>query len=57
MELENIIRENTPTSGVYRYIAPKGFHFESHGINFGNIIWDGNKLSNPYTLEKDNEEI
>lgn len=57
MELENIIREDTPTSGVYRYIAPKGFHFESHGINFGNIIWDGNKLSNPYTIEKDNEEI
>lgn len=49
-------REETPYEGVYKYTAPQGYHFESFGTNYGNVIWGGKALDNPYVIVEDKEE-
>lgn len=55
----NIIGENYTReqiyNDVYRYIAEKGFHFESYGSNYGQIIYGGDELTNHYILRKDED--
>ena len=41
--------------GVFKYIAEKGFHFESYGSNYGQIIYGGDELTNRYILRKDKD--
>ena len=49
-------RKPTHYEGVYRYEAPEGKHWESCGVNYGKVIWDGMDLINPYVLVDDNNE-
>lgn len=49
-------RKPTHYKDVYRYEAPDGKHWESFGINYGKIIWDGIVLSNPYKIVDDKDE-
>lgn len=56
MESIGMLREPTQYEGVYKYTAPKGYHFQSFDTNFGRVIWGGYILDNPYMIEKDEEE-
>lgn len=53
----NIIGENYTReqiyNDVYRYIAETGYHFESYGSNYGQIIYGGDELTNHYIIKKD----
>lgn len=53
----NIIGENYTReqiyNDVYRYIAEDGYHFESYGSNYGQIIYGGDELTNHYIIKKD----
>ena len=49
-------RKPTHYEGVYRYEAPEGKHWESCGVNYGKIIWDGIYLNNPYIIVDDKDE-
>jgi len=55
----NIIGENFTTEdtccGVYKYIAEDGYHFESYGINYGQVIYGGKTLTKKYRIEKDED--
>lgn len=46
-------REKTQYEGVYKYKAPKGYHWQCMNDNFGKIVWGGKDLMNPYVLVKD----
>lgn len=48
-------RQETQYEGVYKYVCPSGYHFESFGVNYGNVIWGGKALDNPYVIVKDEE--
>lgn len=39
--------------GVFKYIAEDGYHFESYGSNYGQIIYGGDELVNHYIIKKD----
>lgn len=53
----NIIGENYTIeqiyNGVFKYIAEDGYHFESYGSNYGQIIYGGDELTNHYIIKKD----
>ena len=53
----NIIGENYTReqiyNGVFKYIAEDGYHFESYGSNYGQIIYGGDELTNHYIIKKD----
>lgn len=51
MNYENY-RESTQYQGVFKYIAPNGYVWESCGTLFGKIIYGGETLNNPYVLKK-----
>ena len=39
---------------LYIYKAPEGYHFSNEdGVNFGDLIYGGNKLRSSYKLVKD----
>ena len=46
-------RQNTQYEGVYKYIAPEGYHWQCENTNYGNVIWGGCSLYNNYALVKD----
>lgn len=50
-------RKPTQIEYLYTYTAPEGKHFESCGVNYGKIIYDGIDLLNPYKIvdDKDNK--
>lgn len=50
----NYIREEI-YNGVYRYICENGYHFESCGVSYGNVIYGGNVLMNPYVIKKNED--
>ena len=39
-------------NGVFKYIAEDGYYFESYGVNYGNIVYGGEVLTNHYILRK-----
>lgn len=47
-------RQETPYEGVYKYVAPEGYHWQCMSDDFGKVIWGGLNLYNPYVLVKDN---
>lgn len=47
-------RQETPYEGVYKYVAPEGYHWQCMSDDFGKVIWGGINLYNPYVLVKDN---
>lgn len=49
-------RKPTQYKGVYTYTAPEGKHWESCGVNYGKIIYDGIDLLNPYVLVDDKDK-
>ena len=49
-------RQPTQIEGLYTYTAPEGKHFESCGVNYGKIIYDGINLINPYKIVDDKDE-
>ena len=49
-------RKPTQIEYLYTYIAPEGKHWESCGVNYGKIIWDGIELMNPYVIVDDKNE-
>ena len=49
-------RKPTQYDGVYKYEAPEGKHFESCGVNYGKIIYDGIDLCNPYVIVDDKDK-
>lgn len=57
MDLPNVVRENTPYEGVYRYIAPGGYEFWCNSTNFGNEVWGMEKLTNKYSLKQINNIV
>lgn len=46
-------RQNTQYEGVYKYVAPCGYHWQCENTNYGNVIWGGCSLYNNYALVKD----
>lgn len=48
-------RQETPYEGVYKYVAPEGYHWQCMSDNFGKVIWGGINLYNPYVLQKDKD--
>lgn len=55
MDAIGMYRVPTQYEGVYKYIAPEGYHFQSFNTNFGRVIWGGYILDNPYMMVKDEE--
>lgn len=54
------IRKTEIYQGVFSYTLPDGFHFSSYGTNFGQTVYGGETLENPYTIkqnETDNNTI
>ena len=50
-------RQSTPYEGVYKYVAPDGFHWECLGDFYGKVIWGGFTLPEyPYVLCKDKKD-
>lgn len=49
-------RKPTQYEGVYKYEAPEGKHWESCGVNYGKIIYDGIDLINPYKIVDDKDK-
>lgn len=50
-------RENTQYEGVYKYVAPEGYHWECLGDFYGKIVWGGFTLPEyPYVLRKDKKD-
>ena len=43
-------RKPTQIEYLYTYTAPEGKHWESCGVNYGKIIYDGIDLMNPYKI-------
>ena len=54
-------RTPSPYESIYKYCAPKGYHWFCHNDDFGSVIWGGYDLGNyPYRLvkiEKDEENM
>ena len=48
-------RQDTQYEGVYKYVAPEGYHWDSLGTNYGKVVWGGKDLMNPYMLVKDKD--
>lgn len=48
-------RQATQYEGVYKYVAPEGYHWQCFSDNFGTVIWGGIDLMNPYVLVKDED--
>ena len=48
-------RQETPYEGVYKYVAPEGYHWQCMSDDFGKVIWGGINLYNPYVLIKDKD--
>lgn len=38
---------------IYSYRLPEGWHFESFGNNYGNVVFGADALDNPYIVKKD----
>ena len=46
-------RQPSAYQGIYKYIAPNGYHWMCKGDDFGTVIWGGFDLGNyPYRLAK-----
>ena len=46
-------RQPSAYEGIYKYIAPEGYHWMCKGDDFGTVIWGGFDLGNyPYRLAK-----
>ena len=43
-------------NNIYEYTCPEGSHFESYGINYGRVIYDGETIQNPYIIKTDSNE-
>lgn len=43
-------------NGVYEYSVEEGYVFESYGCRYGNHIYGLDKLDNPYTIVKIDED-
>lgn len=50
MDFSNVKKEKTQYDGVYKYIAPEGKKFWVKDTCYGNVIWGGDILINPYIL-------
>ena len=53
-------RQPSAYEGIYKYVAPNGYHWMCKGDDFGTVIWGGFDLGNyPYRLVKyeKNEEM
>ena len=48
-------RQETTYEGVYKYVAPEGYHWQCMSDDFGKVIWGGINLYNPYVLIKDKD--
>lgn len=42
---------------VYEYKCADGYHFESCGTNYGRFVYGGDKLTNLYTIKKDENNV
>ncbi|MBP5421143.1 MAG: hypothetical protein J6Y78_01745 [Paludibacteraceae bacterium] len=40
---------------IYSYRLPDGWHFESFGNNYGNVVFGAESLDNPYIVKKDED--
>lgn len=40
---------------IFSYRLPEGFHFESYGNNYGNVVFGAEALDNPYIVKKDED--
>lgn len=49
-------RKPTQIEYLYTYTAPEGKHWESCGVNYGKIIYDGIDLINPYIIVDDKDK-
>lgn len=38
---------------IFSYTLPEGYHFESYGTDYGNVIFGAEALDNPYIVKKD----
>ena len=43
-------------NNTYKYTAEKGYHFESFGVNYGNVVFGGEDLANMYVIKPNNYE-
>ncbi len=43
-------------NNTYKYTAEKGYHFESFGVNYGNVVFGGENLENMYVIKPNNYE-
>ena len=43
-------------NNTYKYTAEKGYHFESFGVNYGNVVFGGEDLANMYVIKLNNYE-
>ena len=40
---------------IFSYRLPDGYHFESYGTDYGNVIFGGEYLDNPYIVKSDED--
>lgn len=43
-------------NNIYEYTCPEGHHFESYGINYGQVVYGGEIIQNPYIIKPNNYE-